>query len=176
MTPLFEDLVHMDLRTLATWIRSESNIVNLGQQEGRGLVEIFSSRLVEEAEDVGPDEWNGLAGALDRAMLSADLDPTESAVRQINLMSALMAAVGPSSDSLRNPDAAMAIFLGALPMEFNEASALVANWRRASQEDIRRLRSIRNLLTPLVGAEALISDAVGKEAIGKWMTLLDQLP
>jgi len=176
MAPLFEDLVRMDLRTLATWLRSEGNTANLGQQESRGLVEIFASRLVDEAEDIGPDEWEGLADALDRAMLSAGLDPTESAIRRINLMRALIAAVGPSSDSLRNPDAMVAIFLDALPMEFSEASVLAANWRRASREDIRRLRSIKNLLAPLVGTECPISDAMRKETMEKWMTLLDQLP
>lgn len=176
MAPLFEELVRMDLRTLATWIRSENNTANLGQQECRGVVEIFASRLVEEAHDIGPNEWRGLTDALDRAMLSADLDRTESAIRRINLMSALVATVGPSSDSLRNPDAMVAIFLDELPMEFDEATALAANWRQANREDIIRLRSIKNLLTPFVNAERLISDAVGKEAIRKWMTLLDRLP
>lgn len=139
-------------------------------------METFSSQLVEEAEDIGPEEWLGLADALDKAMLLAGIDRTESAIRRINLMSALVAAVGPSSDSLRNPDAAVAIFLDALPMEFKEASALVINWRQANREDIRRLRSIKNLLTPLVSIESLVVDAVGKETIGKWMTLLSRLP
>lgn len=177
MPPLFEDLVRMDLRSLATWLRSESSTASLGQQESRGLLEVFASRLLEEADGIYPDEWEGLADALDRAMLSAGLDRTESAIRRLNLMSALVTAVGPSSAySLRNPNAAVAIFLDALPMEFNEASVLVVNWRRASRQNIRRLRSIRNLLTPLVDTEGLISDAAGKETIGKWMTLLDQLP
>ncbi|MDT5025583.1 MAG: hypothetical protein QOE61_2009 [Micromonosporaceae bacterium] len=177
MAPLFEDLVRMDLRSLVSWLRSESNTANLGQQESRGLVESFSSRLVDEVEHIAPNEWNGFADALDRAMLSADLDRIEWAIRRLNLMSALIAAIGPSSEySLRNPNAAVAVFLDALPMEFNEASVLVVNWRQASREDIRRLRSIKNLLTPLVNIESLISDAVGKETIGKWMTLLDQLP
>ncbi len=177
MASLFEDLVRMDLQSLAAWLRSENNTANLRQQERRGLVEVFASRLVDEVESITPDRWNALAESLDKAMASADLDRTERATRRLNLMSALITAVGPSSEySLRNPDAAVAIFLGALPMEFNEASALVVNWPQASREDIRRLRAIKNLLTPIVGVEGLISNGTGRETIGKWMTLLVQLP
>jgi hypothetical protein len=174
---LFEDLVGMDLRSLATWLRSQGDTANLGQQECRGLVEVFSSRLVDEAEDLAPDEWNEFADALDRAMLSAGLDRNERAIRRLNLMSALITAVGRSSEySLRDPDAAVAIFLDAVPMEFNEASALAVDWRQESREDLRRLRLVKNLLTPLGRIEHLISPVAGKETVGKWLTLLDQLP
>jgi hypothetical protein len=174
---MFEDLVGMDLRSLATWLRSEGDTANLGQQEGRGLMEVFSSRLVDEADDIAPGEWNDFADALDRAMLLAGLDGNERAIRRLNLMSALITTVGRSSEySLRNPDAAVAIFFDAVPMEFNEASALAVNWRQESREDSQRLRLVKNLLTPLVRIEDLISPAAGKETVGKWLTLLDQLP
>lgn len=177
MAPSFADLVHMDLRSLAAWLQSEVGAADLGQQERRGLVGLYASRMVDAAEQITSEEWSDFTDALDRAMVSAGLDRTERAIRRLNLMVALIAAVGPSAEhSLRNPNAAVTIFLDALPMEFDEASTLVVDWRQASREDIRRLRSIKNLLRPLIAAVGSVSAVEHGEAVGKWMTLLVQLP
>lgn len=177
MTLLYQDLVRMDLRALATWLRSEGEAANLDQEESRGLIQAFASRLLNDAENVAPYEWDIFAKSLNHAMASANLHRTEQAISQLNLMRALIEAVGPSSEySLRSPNAAVALFLDGLPMEFDEASALAVNWPGASLEDIRRLRAIKNLLSPLVGIQSLVSDEAGKETIERWMPLLPQLP
>jgi hypothetical protein len=132
---------------------------------------------LDEAVSIGPDEWEGLADTLDRAMTLAGLDQRARAIRRLNLTLALVNRVGPSSEHmLRNPDVAAAVFLDALPMEFAEALTLLPDWQSASLDDMRRLAAIKDLLTPLVGVDDLISDGAAKESVREWLTLLAVLP
>jgi hypothetical protein len=175
---LFESLREADLNALSGWLVSnQAKLVELGHQERLGLLEALTARIMAAADQIDEHDWIRVARAFDVALeMSADGD-IPNATRTLNLMSVLFRVRGPRFDiPLLNPDHGAEIFFRASELEIPDARRLALRWSEQSLDDIRRLRNIKNMVTPLVSFVDQLSDPQTKARVYEWGALLPQLP
>jgi hypothetical protein len=146
-------------------------------QEWLGVLYVFTRHLTEAPTDVADDDWADLARAYDTALRMSPYHRFDAVAHRFNLISVLLRSLPPRTDvSLLDPDGAAHLLFEVLPMSREEAVRLSADWRREDIDDIRRLRWIKNMLTPLKRFSHLIADPELSTRVAEWIELRDRLP
>jgi hypothetical protein len=174
----YQALAMGGLRGLAEWyLDPDAGPEEFDENERYGLLEAFGGYLRTEAARIADEEWPGYCRAYDLALEAAPIDRYDAVSRRLYVMAAMLNSVGPRRDvSLLDPDHGARSFLDALPMSRDEARAQAADWRTLPIADIRRLRKIKNMVTPLITFRHLIADAELSRRVSEWIELRDQLP
>jgi hypothetical protein len=174
----FDSLVPKDRRELTRWcLAGGDEIAGFTGQERLALLYLLTKKVRTEAAKIPDAEWADLVCAYDLVLSMTPYALFEAVAHRFNLMSVLLRSLPPRTDvSLLDPDAAAHLFFEVLPMSRGEAVRLSANWRSEDIDDIRRMRWIKNLLTPLKRFNHLISDPALSKSVAEWIELRDRLP
>jgi hypothetical protein len=174
----FDSLVPRDRRELVRWcLAGGDDVARLTGQEHLALLYLLTTKVRKEAAEIPKEEWPDLARAYDVVLSMTPYNPFDAVAHRFNLMSVLLRTVLPRTDvPLLNPDAAARLFFEILPLSREEAVRLSADWRSEDIADIRQLRWIKNLLTPLERFSHLIGDAELSARVAEWIDLRDRLP
>lgn len=157
--------------------------VPAGMHDGEWLavVQLLTARLTQEAESLSTQDLNLGATALDVALDHAEqagaIDRDESAIRRLNLTSALLRVCGPKPDAvLLNPQRMYDLFSEAVPLSPAQIRDLPEDWRALDIAGIRRLRLVKNLVAPLLGVRSILEQAGFADDLTAWEELLPRLP
>jgi hypothetical protein len=167
-----------DRRQLTRWLLDGGDeTAEITGQEWLALLYVFTRHLTQTPTEVPGDEWADLSDAFDVALRMTPYGTFDAVSRRFNLMSVLLRSLPPRTGvSLLDPDAAARLFLDVLPMSREEAVRLSADWQREDIADMRRMRWIKNMLTPLKRFSHLIGDRDLAARVAEWIELRDRLP
>ncbi|WP_157850863.1 hypothetical protein [Streptomyces exfoliatus] len=178
----FDDLAALDLRSLSEALAAHvPGVSELGPNEWLGVVELLTARLADECRGLSGASWGtcseALGYALNSAVASGVIDHRESVIRLLNLSLAVLRQVPSNAEiDILNPDLLIDLLFRELPMSVEEARDLSADWRTREIAQIRRLRAVKNLLSP---ALALVRMAFGEdfdERLKAWEEVFPSLP
>ncbi|MFF0572719.1 hypothetical protein [Streptosporangium saharense] len=175
----FEDLLELDLRQLSAALSvGRPSAEELEQNQWTGLIELLTMRLVGACEELSAEDWAVCSTALDYVFRAAGkikaIDHEEEVIRRLNLSAALLRHVAPRSEvDLLDPDHAVDLLLRELPVSADEARDMVVRWRALEINQIRRLRSAKNLLSPVVD---IIPRHTHDSRLRVWMSIFPSLP
>ncbi len=148
------ELVHLDLRVLVATLPERLPLSScLEPDEWLWLVGMLATRTVAESADLRPEDWPACSRANLYAFRSAEIaggiDHREYVMRRLNLTAALLDRVAPDREvEILSPEGAFALLLDNLPMSLEEAFRTAPRWRELEIDQIRRLRTVKNMLTP----------------------------
>jgi hypothetical protein len=173
-----ESLTSKDGRDLARWILDGgAEAAGITGQKALALVSLLTRHLTASPTDFADDEWAGLSHAFSAALRLTPHELSEAVSRRFHLMSVLLRSLPPRRDvPLLDPDGAARMFLDAVPMSRANAVRLSADWRTRDVVEIRQLRRIKNMLTPLLRFSTLIADPGLSARVAEWGALRDRLP
>ena len=101
----------------------------------------------------------------------------ESVIRRLNLSAVVLRRAALSDDILiLSPDRIASLFAETVPMTVQQARLLAADWRSLEIADIRRLRLVKNLVTPMILISHLLSENRPMVEIEDWEEILPLLP
>lgn len=178
----FEDLLELDLRQLSAALSAgRLSEEELEQNQWIGLIELLTMRLVDACEELSAEDWAGCSTALDYVLRTAEkrkaIDREEEVVRRLNLSAALMRHVAPRSGvDFLDPDHAVGLLLRELPVSADEARDMAARWRDLEINQIRRLRSAKNLLSPVVDIMDIVPLHTYEVRLKVWVSIFSSLP
>jgi hypothetical protein len=174
----FDSLVSKDRNDLVRCcLAGGDEVAGFTGQEHLALLAVLTKKIRAEAAEVPKAEWADLVRAYDMVLSMTPYDLFDTVAHRFNLMSVLLRSLPPRTGvSLLDPDAAARLFLDVLPMSREEAVRLSADWQREDIADIRRLRWIKNMLTPLKRFSHLIGDQDLAARVAEWIELRDRLP
>jgi hypothetical protein len=172
------ELVDLDLRVLVATLPERLHLSScLEPDEWLWLVGMLATRTVAESADLRPEEWPAYSRANLYALRSAEIaggiDHREYVMRRLNLTAALLDRVAPDREvEILSPEDAFALVLDNLPMSLEEAFRTAPQWRELEIDQIRRLRTVKNMLTPALAINARHNDT----RISAWEPVLPMLP
>lgn len=180
MTP--PELADLDGRQLARFLAGPAlGLDGLGKGEWLAVAELLTLRLSDDREVFSADDWAAASAAADYVLAAAEaagaVGHDESVVRRLNLSVAVLRRASPRTDiPILSPDRMAALFAGSVPMSVPQARSLAAGWRNLDIADMRRLRLIRNLVTPMLLVRDLMSEEDGAAEVEQWEEILPLLP
>lgn len=147
----------------------------------RSLLELFTLRVGSLSHtDVAPN-WQDLYGAyqnfLAGARAAGAIDIREEGIRSVNFLVALIPSVKPTGlDANVLSSLAARTALDLVPMSYEHAERQVRNWQSLPMSDVRDLRFLKNLLSPLKNVSKNGMDLPNDEQLKNWFALLPALP
>jgi hypothetical protein len=178
----FDDLVVLDLQMLSeTLAAGVPNVSELEASEWLGIVEVIAARLTDESRGLSTGSWGVCSDALDHALNAAvesgAISQTESVIRRLNLSLVLLQSVPTNATiSILNPHYQMDLLFQELSMSTEEARTLSIDWRRLEIEKIRRLRTLKNLLSPALALARHVYGDDLDERLKVWESVFPSLP
>lgn len=167
-----------DLRNLmAVLLSHDPGVLSVEPEEWLALVELLTVRMTEECLGLQAHEWKICGAAIERVFCSAEasgvITRQEASIRKLNLSVALLKRVPPDPEiEVLNPDAAINLLLRELPISIEDARDMASRWRELDIEQIRRLRLVKNLLSPILGSDQFLKDA----RVVAWVDVVLLLP
>ena len=145
------------------------------------MTELLTLRLSDGREVFSADDWAAASVAADYVLTSAEaagaIGHDESVIRRLNLSAAVLRSESPRDDiPILSPGRMAALFAEAVPMPARQARSLAADWRNLGIADMRRLRLIRNLVTPMLLVRDLIPGENSAAEMEQWEEVLPMLP
>ncbi|MFI1166118.1 hypothetical protein ACH4UM_21490 [Streptomyces sp. NPDC020801] len=178
----FDDLVSLDLHRLVEVLASQAPAEpDLEPGQWLGVVELLTMRLTEGFKDL-PMELRGtcsvaFAHVLEKAVATGAIDHSESVIRRLNLSLDLLQRVPPSNHvDILDPGRLIELLLRELPMSAEEANVLSSDWRARSVTHMRRLRIVKNLLTPGLAIAKLAPGKGSESRLRSWGQVFPLLP
>jgi hypothetical protein len=140
-------------------------------------------------EDLAPGErldwFRAAVAALGKAQNVGAIGRDDVVIRRLNLYAVLMRVIPDDErEGVLSADDAASLFVRSLPVSWDEAREFTTRWQTEPrdtlfverQADVRRLRLIKNWLTPLATfAEEIASPQLRAET-ERWLELLPDLP
>lgn len=159
----------------------DSVLVGISGGEWYAVVQLLTQRLTWEGGSLSGEELNRGAAALDIALGQAEraggIGQNERAIRRLNLTSALLRIRGQSPDVvLLSPQRMYDLFSEAVPFSPAQIRAFPVDWRTLDITVIRRLRLVKNLVTPLLGVRSILEEAGFVDEMSEWSEILPRLP
>lgn len=148
------DLFALDLRSIATRLAAGSPAQSeLVTQEWLAVVQLLSSRILNNATELPPEDWplvmRAYDYAVDTAISAGDFDHTEKIYRALHLSADLLRKVPPNPDiELLDPRRMTDLLLRELPMPVEQARAQAEHWLTLERPEIFRLRIAKVFLRP----------------------------
>jgi hypothetical protein len=182
MTIAFEGLIALRLRELVSLLASGNPAPDqLKQSQWLAIVQLLTARLSRECAGLQPADWRLSQEATDYVLHAAEarrsISAREVAERRLNLSVALLHVVPPNREvGLLNPAVAAEVFSREVPLPFEEAQMLTANWKRLDIAEIRRLRDVKNLLTPILWLVQKFPENSSLQALRHWEGIHGDLP
>ncbi|MEU7527515.1 hypothetical protein AB0A74_17405 [Saccharothrix sp. NPDC042600] len=141
-----------------------------------GLAQSLNARVYDTKRDpVERVVWADIsAGALDIALDSGGLDEREVTLRLISLCHNAAALADPPASL--DPDTLARRGLALIPLARDEAVRRAANWRERPIEEIRILRTAKNVAGRLDLIADHIRDPDLQREVRAWVAVRDQLP
>ncbi|WP_034263311.1 hypothetical protein [Actinospica robiniae] len=151
------------------------------RRQWRGLVQVLASRISGELAQL---DGKGVIAALGTytAVLSAaehagGVSHEDTVVRRLNLSAVLLQVLDPSAESaLLDPRRIEALFLREVPLGLDQAVEQTPRWRDLEIAAIRRLRGVKNMLTPTLSALRAARAEPTDPRLRAWEALLPDLP
>lgn len=178
----FEDLVSQDLPALVAILsKGVPHASELDPMEWLGVVQRFSERLISGAQGLSDDSWHACSRAfsyvLDAAVASGGIDHHDSVIRRLNLTLALLRRVRPNAAiDILSVNHVVDLLFRELPMSAEEARDLSVDWRSLDIVQIRCLRRIRNLLSPVLSLRELPPGEQVDGRLDAWQAVFPLLP
>jgi hypothetical protein len=169
----FDELASLDLRALAEELAScRPATGELEPAQWLGIVELLTGCLVSDFETGPPELWSMYSGAftyaIEAAMTSGIIDRRETVIRRLHLAASLLQKVPTSSEvELLDPARLIDLLVEELPMSADEARALSTDWRALDISDIRRLRAVKNLLSPALKISGTMCFLLSHERVSR---------
>lgn len=144
-------------------------------------VQLLTARLTQEAESLSAAQLNSgvevLGGLLDHAEQIGGIGHDEVVIRRLHLTAALFDRRGSDPDvALLDAQQMYELFLGAVPFTLAQVRGFPADWRTLDIDTMRRLRLVKNLLTPLLGAKSFLAEAGLGDEVSAWEEMMPRLP
>lgn len=180
MTP--PELAELDGRQLARFLAGPvPDLAGFSKGEWLAVTELLTLRLSDDREVFSAGDWAAASAAADYVLTSAEaagaIGHDEAVVRRLNLSAAVLRRASPRDDiPILNPGRMAALFAESIPMSAPQARSLAAGWRDLGIADMRRLRLIRNLVTPMLLVGDLISEEDSVAEVEQWKEILPLLP
>lgn len=154
---------------------------DMGHGDWLAVVQLLTARLTQEAKSLSVTELNRgvevLGGLLDQAEQVGGINHDEVVIRRLHLTTALFDRRGSDPDVvLLDPRQMYELFLGAVPFTLARVREFPADWRTLDIGTVRRLRLMKNLLTPLLGAKSHLAEAGLGEEVSAWEEIMPRLP
>jgi hypothetical protein len=118
-----------------------------------------------------------LENALSSAVATGALSDQERIIRSLNAATLMIPRCAVDTDTeILNPRRQFRAVLDALPLTLTEARELSADWRTRDIEEIRKLRSVKNLIRPASALADVLPPEYRDGRISAWEELLVSLP
>ena len=149
--------------------------------EWRSVVQLLTSRLSDDREAFSADDWEAASAAVEHVLTAAEtagvMEHDESVIRRLNLSAVVLRRAALRDDILiLSPDRIASLFAETVPMTVQQARLLAVDWRSLEIADIRRLRLVKNLVTPMILISHLLSENRPMVEIEDWEEILPLLP
>ncbi|MER7211598.1 hypothetical protein ABT340_31470 [Streptosporangium sp. NPDC000239] len=178
----FAALLDLNLRQLSAVLSTgRLSLEELEQNQCIGLIELLTMRLIDECEELSAEDWVVCSAATDYVFCVAEkrksIDHEEGVIRRLNISAALLRRVAPRSEvDLLAPDHVVDLLLRELPVSVDEARDMAARWQSLEIDQIRRLRLVKNLLSPVVGIGDVIPRHTYDSRLKAWIGIFSSLP
>jgi hypothetical protein len=176
-----DELVALDLSDLAAHLTHRPPVLDeVSAGEWRSLLELFTSRVASEDRHAVARNWRLLQQAYDAVLAPAReagaIDAREEVLRRVNLLVALAASAGSAEDADELSSRVMRLALEHAPISLDEAHLKARVWRSLPNDEIRDLRYLKNLFSPLRSLTGPGGESPESVAVERWVALLPSLP
>lgn len=171
-------LVSLDLRMLLPVLVDEfPNATDLDPDDWRALVELMTTRIQAEGAMLRRDQWRVCSDVVMKVYASAEasgaIGHREAIVRRLNLTAAVVGAIGINADiELLDVQSAIDLAVSGLPHDPERIRQAALRWQQLEKDEILALRTLKNLLTPVVALLRYQSD----DRLTRWLEVYPTLP
>jgi hypothetical protein len=154
---------------------------SLEVQEWLSVIELLGARIVDAADSLADHELGRSSQVyvklIELAMDVRVIDQQEVACRILNLSSVLLSDMTTDARvALLSPRFASEIFAKSVPLSLDETARLTGIWRELDVDDIRRLRGVKNLLSPMLRIKESVGNWELPDCLNEWEVLYPKLP